>query len=207
MAARAIILEREARASAEERSQMAAHVHDSVLQTLALIQRSADDPQSVVRLARAQERELRAWLFEGRAPGSIGEEAALLAEGVGLLQRHVEADHGITVQVVLVGDCPLTDGLRALLDAAHEAAVNAAKWSGAPQVSLFAEVESDAVMIFVRDRGRGFDPDSVPADRQGIARSIRRRVARYGGTVAIRSSPGEGTEVELKMPVSLGSPK
>ena len=117
------------------------------------------------------------------------------------------ADHGITVQVVLVGDCPLTDGLRALLDAAHEAAVNAAKWSGAPQVSLFAEVESDAVMIFVRDRGRGFDPDSVPADRQGIARSIRRRVARYGGTVAIRSSPGEGTEVELKMPVSLGSPK
>jgi signal transduction histidine kinase len=198
--ARDLMSEREARALAEERAQMAAHVHDSVLQTLALIQRSADDPQNVVRLARAQERELRAWLFEGRAPGAISEDATMLAEGVGLLQRHVEADHGITVQVVLVGDCELTDGLRALLDAAREATVNAAKWSGAPQASLYAEVEPDAVMLYVRDRGRGFDPDGVPDDRQGIAQSIKARMARYGGAVVIRSSPGEGTEVELSMP-------
>jgi signal transduction histidine kinase len=192
--------ERQARALAEERAQMAAHVHDSVLQTLALIQRSADDPQNVLRLARAQERELRAWLFEGRAPGTVSEDATMLAEGVGLLQRHVEADHGITVQVVMVGDCALTDGLRALLDAAREATVNAAKWSGAPQVSLYAEVEPAAVMLFVRDRGRGFDPDTVPGDRQGIAQSIRARMARFGGKVAIRSAPGEGTEVELSLP-------
>ena len=86
----------------------------------------------------------------------------MLAEGVGLLQRHIEADHGITVQVVLVGDCELTEGLRALLDAAREATVNAAKWSGAPQVSLYAEVEPDAVMLYVRDRGQGFDPDERP---------------------------------------------
>lgn len=198
---RDLMAERQARALAEERAQMAAHVHDSVLQTLALIQRSAEDPQNVVRLARAQERELRAWLFEGRAPGSIGDEVTNLAEGVGLLQRHVEADHGITVQVVMVGDCPLTEGLRALLDAAREATVNSAKWSGAPQVSLYAEVEPGAVMLFVRDRGQGFDPAAVPADRQGIAQSIRARMARYGGTVVIRSVPGEGTEVELKMPV------
>jgi signal transduction histidine kinase len=199
---RDLMSERQARALAEERSQMAAHVHDSVLQTLALIQRSADDPQNVVRLARAQERELRAWLFEGRAPGTLGEDVTTLAEGVGLLQQHIEADHGITLQVVLVGDCSLTDGLRALLDAAREATVNAAKWSGAPQVSLYAEVEPDAVMLFVRDRGRGFDPDTVPVDRQGIARSIRARVARYGGTVVIRSAPGEGTEVELSVPAT-----
>ncbi len=179
---------------------MAAHVHDSVLQTLALIQRSSDDPQNVVRLARAQERELRAWLFEGKAPGTISEDATMLAEGVGLLQRHIEADHGITVQVVLVGDCELTDGLRALLDAAREATVNAAKWSGAPQVSLYAEVEPHAVMLYVRDRGQGFDPESVPTDRQGIAQSIKARMARYGGAVVIRSAPGEGTEVELSMP-------
>jgi signal transduction histidine kinase len=197
---RDLMSEREARALAEERAQMAAHVHDSVLQTLALIQRSADDPQNVVRLARSQERELRAWLFEGRPPGSISEDATMLAEGVGLLQRHVEADHGITVQVVLVGDCDLTDGLRALLDAAREATVNAAKWSGAPQASLYAEVEPHAVMLYVRDRGRGFDPDEVPEDRQGIAQSIKARMARYGGAVVIRSSPGEGTEVELSMP-------
>ena len=197
---RDLIAERQARALAEERAQMAAHVHDSVLQTLALIQRSSDDPQNVVRLARAQERELRAWLFEGRPPGAIGEDATMLAEGVGLLQRQVEADHGIAVQVVLVGDCELDDALRALLDAAREATVNAAKWSGADQVSVYAEVEPDTVMLYVRDRGRGFDPDAVPEDRQGIAQSIRARMARFGGSAVVRSAPGEGAEVQLSMP-------
>ncbi len=197
---RDLIAERQARALAEERAQMAAHVHDSVLQTLALIQRSSDDPQNVVRLARAQERELRAWLFDGRSPGAIGEDATMLAEGVGLLQRQVEADHGIAVQVVMVGDCELDDALRALLDAAREATVNAAKWSGADQVSVYAEVETDAVMVYVRDRGLGFDPDAVPEDRHGIARSIRARVARFGGSAVIRSAPGAGAEVQLSMP-------
>jgi signal transduction histidine kinase len=197
---RDLIAERQARALAEERAQMAAHVHDSVLQTLALIQRSSDDPQNVVRLARAQERELRAWLFEGRPPGAIGEDATLLAEGVGLLQRQVEADHGIAVQVVLVGDCELDDALRALLDAAREATVNSAKWSGADQVSVYAEVEPDTVMLYVRDRGRGFDPDAVPEGRQGIAQSIRARMARFGGSAVVRSAPGEGAEVQLSMP-------
>jgi signal transduction histidine kinase len=197
---RDLMAERQARAMAEERARMAAHVHDSVLQTLALIQRSADDPQHVVQLARTQERELRSWLFEGRPPGSIGEDATTLSEGIGVLQRQVEADHGVTVQVVVVGDCELTDGLRALLDASREATVNAAKWSGASQISLYAEVEPDVVMLFVRDRGRGFDPDAVAEGHQGIAHSIRARMARFGGSVLIRSSPGRGAEVELTMP-------
>jgi signal transduction histidine kinase len=124
----------------------------------------------------------------------------MLAEGVSLLQRQVEADHGIAVQVVVVGDCGLDDALRALLDAAREATVNAAKWSGADQVSVFAEVEPDTVMLYVRDRGRGFDPGTVPADRQGIAQSIEARVARFGGEAVIRSQPGEGAEVQLSMP-------
>ena len=197
---RDLIAERQARALAEERAQMAAHVHDSTLQTLALIQRASDDPQQVVRLARAQERELRAWLFEGRPPGAIGEDATMFAEGVGLLQRQVEADHGIAVQVVMVGDCELDEALRALLDAAREATVNAAKWSGEDQVSVYAEVEADTVMLYVRDRGRGFEPDAVPEDRQGIAQSIRARMARFGGTALVRSAPGEGAEVQLCMP-------
>ncbi len=197
---RDLISERQARALAEERAQMAAHVHDSVLQTLALIQRSADDPQNVVRLARAQERELRSWLFEGRPPGSVAAEATTVAEGVGLLQRQVECDHGITVQVVVVGDCPLNDRLAALLDAAREATVNAAKWSGAPEVSIYCEVEPRGVTVFVRDRGRGFDPAEVPGDRQGIAQSIRARMYRFDGSASVRSSPGRGTEVELSMP-------
>jgi signal transduction histidine kinase len=199
---RDLISEREARAMAEERAQMASHVHDSVLQTLALIQRSPDDPQHVMRLARNQERELRSWLFEGRPPGTFSDDATTLAEGLGVLQRQVEGNHGIEVQVVMVGDCELSDGLRALLDAAREATVNAAKWSGAPQVSLYAEAESDVVMLFVRDRGHGFDPGAVPEDRQGIAQSIRVRMSRYGGTAVIRSAPGEGAEVELSMPRS-----
>jgi len=190
---RDLIVERQARVRAED-------VHDSVLQTLALIQRSSDDPQVVVRLARAQERELRAWLFEGRPPGAISEDATMLAEGVSLLQQQVEADHGITVQVVVVGDCELDDALRALLDAAREATVNAAKWSGADQVSVYAEVEPDTVMLYVRDRGRGFDIDEVPLDRQGIAQSIEARVARFGGEAVIRSQPGQGAEVQLSMP-------
>jgi signal transduction histidine kinase/phage shock protein PspC (stress-responsive transcriptional regulator) len=197
---RDLMSERQARALAEERSQMAAHVHDSVLQTLALIQRSADDPQHVARLARSQERELRSWLFEGRPPGTFSDDATTMAEGISVLQRQVEANHGIEVQVVMVGDCELSDGLRALLDAAREATVNAAKWSGAPQVSLYAEVEPDVVMLFVRDRGHGFDPDAVPEDRQGIAQSIRARMTRSGGSAVIRSAPGQGAEVELSMP-------
>jgi signal transduction histidine kinase len=197
---RDLMAERQARALAEERGEMAARVHDSVLQTLALIQRAADDPQNVVRLARAQERELRAWLFEGRTPGTVGEEATTLGDGIGQLQQHVEADQGITVQVVVVGDCDLTDASRALLDAAREATVNAAKWADVSEVSLYAEVEPDRIMLFVRDRGRGFDPDQIPAGRQGIAHSIRARVVRYGGTATIRSSLGEGTEVALAMP-------
>ncbi len=197
---RDLMSERQARALAEERTQMAAHVHDSVLQTLALIQRSADDPQQVVRLARAQERELRSWLFDGRPPGSVGAEATTIVEGIDRIQRLVEADHGIAVQVVVVGDAPLNDRLRALLDAAREATVNAANWSGAPEVSIYCEVEPRGVTAFVRDRGRGFEPAEVPADRQGVAQSIRARMARAGGTATIRSQPGRGTEVELSMP-------
>ncbi|MBV8463701.1 MAG: PspC domain-containing protein [Acidimicrobiales bacterium] len=197
---RDLLDERQARAMAEERARIAAHVHDSVLQTLALIQRSSDDPQQVVRLARAQERELRSWLFEGRPPGAIGDEAATLADAVALIQGQVEANHGISVQTVVVGDTELDDRLRELLEAAREATVNAAKWSGATEVSLFAEVEDTAVTVYVRDRGRGFDPSTVAPDRQGIAQSIRARMDRVGGQAVLRSAPGRGTEVELTVP-------
>jgi len=196
--ARDLVEERQARIRAEERADMAARVHDSVLQTLALIQRRASDPHQVVRLARVQERELRAWLFEGKEPGSL--QADGVAAGVRQIQQDVEARHGITVDAVTVGDCELDEELGALLAAAREATVNAAKWSGADTVSLFAEVEPDAVSVYVRDRGCGFDPDAVPADRKGLAESVRARVARRGGSASVRSAPGEGTEVSLTMP-------
>ncbi len=193
-------IERSGRIRAEERADMAARVHDSVLQTLALIQRRADEPQRVVQLARAQERELRAWLFDGRAPGSPAEGDSTVAGGVRLLQSEVEARHGVAVEVVVVGDCPLDDDLRALLAAAREATVNAVRWSGAGVVALFAEVEPERVSVFVRDRGRGFDPTVVPTDRRGLTESIRGRMLRRGGTATVRSVIGEGTEVSLSVP-------
>jgi signal transduction histidine kinase len=202
--ARDLVVERQARARAEERADMAARVHDSVLQTLALIQRRADEPRQVVQLARAQERELRSWLFSGRAPGSVDGEGMTLEAGVGLIQREVEAQYGVAVEVVTVGDCKLDDDLSALLAAAREATVNAVKWSGADVVSLFAEVEPASVSLFVRDRGRGFDPEAVPEDRKGLAESVRARMARRGGTATVRSVRGEGTEVSLTMPRAAG---
>jgi signal transduction histidine kinase len=204
--ARDLVVERQARIRAEERADIAARVHDSVLQTLALIQRRADQPQQVVALARAQERELRSWLFDGRPPGSIDDSDMTLAAGVRLIQQEVEAQHGVAVEVVLVGDCPLDDGLAALLAAAREATVNAAKWSGADVISIFAEVEPAEVSVFVRDRGNGFDPAAVPADRKGVAESIRARMTRRGGNASIRSAPGEGTEVSLTMPRPVSQP-
>jgi signal transduction histidine kinase len=196
--ARDLVDERQARALAEERAEVAARVHDSVLQTLALIQRRSDDPAAVVQLARAQERELRSWLFEGKAPGDASAES--LADGIREIQKDVEARHGVPVEVVTVGDCSLSTDLSALLLAAREAVVNAAKWSGAPVISLFAEVSADKIEVVVRDRGKGFDPAGVPGDRKGLAESIRGRMARHGGTVTVQSAPGEGAKISLSVP-------
>jgi signal transduction histidine kinase/phage shock protein PspC (stress-responsive transcriptional regulator) len=187
--------ERAARVRSEERAAVAAHLHDSVLQTLALIQRHADEPQAVSRLARSQERELRAWLYEPET-ATGGTWAALVAGVV----ADLEANHAVTVDPVVVGDTALDEPLVALGAAAREALVNAAKHSGATSADLYTEVSADRVSVFVRDRGAGFDPDAVPADRRGLKDSVSGRLARLGGTAVIRSAPGEGTEVELVLP-------
>jgi signal transduction histidine kinase len=196
--ARDLVLERQARVRAEERDEIATRIHDSVLQTLALIQRRADDPQKVVQLARLQERELRSWLFEGRAPNETDADLTFAA-GVRQIQQDVEARYGVPVEAVIVGDCELDDNLNAVLAAAREATVNAAKWSGASVISLFAEVEAAEVSIVVRDRGQGFDPGAVPEDRKGLAESIHGRMTRRGGSAAVSTAKGEGTKVTLKI--------
>jgi signal transduction histidine kinase len=190
------------RVVSQERADIAAHLHDSVLQTLALIQRRADDPREVTRLARAQERDLRSWLFEGRVPGQTdaSDGDATFARALAAVEREVESTHGVTVDAVTVGDCPLDDDVAALVAAGREAAMNAARWSGADTISLFAEVEPAHVSLFVRDRGVGFDEAAIGADRRGVAESIRGRVTRHGGTAFIRTAPGSGTEVALTMP-------
>jgi signal transduction histidine kinase len=196
--ARDLVLERQAKVRLEERVDIAARVHDSVLQTLALIQRRADDPQKVIQLARLQERELRSWLFEGRDPNET-EADLTLTGGVRQIQQDIEARYGVPVEAVTVGDCELDDNLSALLAAAREATVNAAKWSGASVISLFAEVEPGEVSLVVRDKGKGFDPEAVPADRKGLAESVHGRMTRRGGTVTVITALGEGTKVTLKM--------
>ena len=198
--ARDLVDERQGRALAEERADMAARLHDSVLQTLALIQRRSDQPGQVVKLARAQERELRSWLFDGRVPGGAEDDDVMLSEAVHRIEREVEDLHEVAVEAVVVGDCGLDDELRSLVAAGREATVNAAKWSGAPVVSLFVEVEPDEVSMFVRDKGVGFDPEHVGPDRRGVAQSILARVERHGGKAEVRTAPGDGTEVGLHMP-------
>jgi signal transduction histidine kinase/phage shock protein PspC (stress-responsive transcriptional regulator) len=186
--------ERAARVRSQERADMAAHLHDSVLQTLALIQKHADDGRTVATLARAQERDLRTWLYADRpAPGTS------VADALRAAAAEVEDGHGVPVEVVIVGDAPVSERLEPLVLATREAMVNAARHSGAGQVDVYAECDDAAVEVFVRDRGRGFDESTVPPDRHGVRNSIQDRMRRHGGTAVVRTAPGEGTEVRLAM--------
>jgi signal transduction histidine kinase len=185
--------ERTARIRSEERSEVAARVHDSVLQTLALIQKSSDDPRRVASLARRQERELRGWLFGAYGEGSL---VAAIEETA----TDTEQLHDVRVEVATAGNAPLDDDLRALVLAAREAMVNAAKFAGTDEISVYVEVDGTEASVFVRDRGAGFDRTEVPTERRGLAESIEGRMSRHGGTAKITSAPGAGTEVELTLP-------
>jgi signal transduction histidine kinase len=187
--------ERAERIRSQERADVAAHLHDSVLQTLALIQRSADDPATVARLARAQERDLRSWLYDSAATDTGSFAAALRA-----VAAEIEDDFGVPVEVVCVGDLPSGAAVRPVVLAAREAMVNAAKHAGVDKVDTYAEVGEADVEVFVRDRGVGFDPATIAADRHGVRDSIVDRMQRHGGTAVVRSTPGEGTEVRLRLP-------
>jgi signal transduction histidine kinase/phage shock protein PspC (stress-responsive transcriptional regulator) len=195
----ALVGERRERIRADERAEVAAHLHDSVLQTLALVQRRADDPREVVRLARMQERELRAWLLGGDAPAASASSS--LGAALEELAASIETEHGVPVEVVRVRDRGI-EGTEPLLAAAREAILNAARHSGAARVSVYLEVEPDQATIFVRDRGRGFDPETVSPDRGGISHSIVGRMNRAGGRATVRSTADEGTEVELVLPLA-----
>lgn len=189
--------ERTARIRAQERAEIAAHIHDSVLHTLTLIQRRAEDPKEVLRLARSQERELRLWLYR---PEAVAEAAPdTMAETLRAAVAEVEDRHGVPVELVIVGDCPMDEKIAAQMQAAREATVNAAKYGGGGPVRVYAEVEGRTVSVFIRDHGPGFDPDTVPEDRMGVRESIIGRMKRNGGTARVRPAAGGGTEVELEM--------
>lgn len=193
-------VERQERVRADERARMAAHLHDSVLQTLTLIQRNADDPQRTAQIARQQERELRQWLYgkEPARPGTVRLDPALQA-----MANRVEQTHGVKVEVVTVGDNEDLDPatIEGLVAATQEAVTNAAKHAGVATVDVFAERRPESIEVFVRDAGIGFDPDDIDADRQGVRSSIIDRMERHGGQATIHSEPGRGTEVELIQPL------
>jgi signal transduction histidine kinase/phage shock protein PspC (stress-responsive transcriptional regulator) len=185
--------ERRARIRSEERADMAAHLHDSVLQTLAMIQRS-DDPQRMITLARAQERDLRTWLFDPESAGRTG----TVGEAITAAAAKVESDFDVPIEVVVVGDRPLDDAAGTLVAAAAEAMANAAQHSGARSISVYVECTDGAVEAWVTDQGGGFNSETIPEDRKGISESINARMARAGGEATILSTPGEGTEVHLR---------
>ena len=193
--ARSLADERAQRIRQQERAEVAAHLHDSVLQTLALIQKRAGDPREVAGLARLQERELRRWLFERPSDRADGRLAGALERAA----AEVEERHGVPIEAVVVGDAPLDERLEATVKAAREAMANAARFAGAAQVDLYAEVGEDRVEVFVRDRGAGFDLEAIPPDRRGVRHSILERMQRHGGRATVHTAPGAGTEVELVM--------
>ncbi len=188
--------ERAGRVRATERADIAAHLHDSVLQTLTLIQRRSEDPVEVARLARAQERELRGWLYGTRSSSA----AESLGAAVEQVVAQVEDDHAVPVEVVVVGDRALDPAAESLVQAVREATLNAVR-HGRPPVRVYVEVADDAVQVFVSDRGDGFDPEDVPPDRLGVRESIVGRMARAGGSARVRPAPAGGTEVVLELPV------
>ncbi|MGZ4132392.1 MAG: ATP-binding protein [Actinomycetota bacterium] len=186
--------ERAERIRTEERAEVAAHLHDSVLQTLALIQRT-EDPRTMATLARSQERELRDWLYGGEGATDV----TLLSTALNEVAADVERSYRVRIDVVTVGDRHADDASRALVLAAREAMTNAAQHAGVPRLSVYVEANPEGVTAFVRDKGRGFDPHAVPADRHGIADSIVARMARVGGSAEVVSSPGAGAEVRLSL--------
>ena len=193
---RTLARERAARVRAEERAEVATHLHDSVLQTLTLIQKRAGDPAAMARLARHAERELRGWLY-----GPDADAPADLAGALRVAAAEVEDRFGVSVELVTVGSCPLDERARGVVAAAGEALTNAAKHAGVAKVSLYAEVAGAELLVAVRDRGRGFDPAATGRDRHGLAESIMGRMQRLGGTCTIHAAPGSGTEVELRLQV------
>jgi len=193
---RRVVDDRVGRMRDEQRAAMAAHLHDSVLQTLALIQNRAGASTEVSRIARAQERELRAWLYDGDSPAD-SDLPTDLRDYAGAL----ELDFPVRIDVVSTG----SSAERAsgeLAAAAREAMLNAARHAGG-DVSVYIEGAASAVEVFIRDRGDGFDPADVPADRWGVRESIVGRMRRAGGTAVIRSGAGvRGTEVRLSVPTT-----
>lgn len=187
--------ERRERIRNAERAELAAHIHDSVLHTLTLIQRRAEDSREVQRLARVQERALRSWLYQRPADAET-----TLRPGLERVAAEVEEEHATPVEVVCVGDCDIDDGVSAMLRAAREAMVNASKYAKTETIAVYGEVDQDEVLVFVRDRGSGFNLDDIPEDRMGVRGSIFGRMERHGGAARIRTEPGEGTEVQLRMP-------
>jgi signal transduction histidine kinase/phage shock protein PspC (stress-responsive transcriptional regulator) len=189
--------EREARIREQERAELAAMVHDEVLHTLALIQRNASDVKSVQRLVRGQERALRNWLYK-----PVGSPLERLGAALEQVAAEVEDTYAVTVEAVVVGDRAVDDRIGALVAATREALVNAGRHAKVQTVSLYAEVEADKISVFVRDRGAGFDPNTVDDHRHGVRGSIIGRMRRHGGHAEIRSAPGDGTEVRLTMPLA-----
>jgi signal transduction histidine kinase len=184
-------------AAARARERVARTLHDGVLQTLAIIERRADDPQ-LAQLAREQERDLREFLF-----GGDGKDPAELGARLRAAAARCEDSFGVRVDVVLAPDLPRLDASRvdALTGAVGEALVNAGKHGRARRVTVFAEPsDHDAgMMCSVRDDGCGFEAATV-REGVGLSRSIRGRMEEAGGRVEIDSRPGAGTEVRLWLP-------
>lgn len=187
--------ERAARVREEQRAEIAAHLHDSVLQSLALIQNRAGASTEVARIARAQERELRDWLFAG-----VQSTEGDLATGLRDLAAQIELDYPVRIDFVTAGGSEAVSN-SVVFGAVREAMLNAARHAGG-DVSVYLEATVDTIDVWVRDRGPGLDLDTIPGGRLGIRESIIGRMSRAGGTATVRpGAGGVGTEVHVQLQV------
>lgn len=192
----AVAAARAAAAREAERADIGRHLHDSVLQTLALIQRDSNDPQKVTIQARRQERELRDWLFGAEPDSAPGFE-----EGLRRAAADVEERFEVSVDVVVVGDSRPSPTVSGIIAAAGEAMTNAARHAGVSELDVYGEAAGGSVVVYVRDRGVGFDLGEVPKDRRGVRSSILERVTALGGEARVRSTLGTGTEWRMTIPI------
>jgi signal transduction histidine kinase len=190
-----------ARTALQERERLARTVHDGVLQILGLVHRTGrDDPGEWGRLAReagAQEAQLRA-LITSRSEDTL--------DDLGVALRALRSDR-VSVSAPAQPP-PLTPHAAAEVAAAVRAALqNVAQHAGPDaRAWVFVEDADDEVRVTVRDDGVGFEPDRLDeaerAGRLGVAASVRSRIEQLGGTVQITAAPGEGTVIEMAVPLT-----
>ncbi|MDR1033793.1 MAG: hypothetical protein LBL41_03375 [Bifidobacteriaceae bacterium] len=203
-----------------QKDDLSRYLHDNVLQTLALIDKVADDSAKVRKLARAQESELREFLYQG-GKGRLANENVPFFTRIRLAAETLAEESGVEVTIATDSDGMRADELvidehiAEEITAAFTECVKNAIQHGAPPINVYQSAERISLaenaragssnnkkkgirlQVFVRDHGNGFNIDKIPNERFGVKKSIISRMEQLGGEATVRSKRKWGTEIEL----------